>query len=218
MNKSRVVRFGLYAILMSLLSACQSTYYSAMDSVGYHKREIMVDRIEDVSEAQADAQKEFKSALEQFSSVVNFDGGDLEALYNKLNDEYENSVDAADEIRSRIDAVEDVAQALFDEWKEEINLYSSANLKRDSQRKLDQTKRDYKRLLTAMRKSESTLQPVLDSFQDQVLYLKHNLNARAIASLQGELKNIDSDVKNLIASMDKSIAEANSFISKIQDE
>jgi len=202
--------------LLLVLAGCESAYYSAMDKVGYAKREIMVDRIENVAEAQEDAQEQFKSALEQFSSVVNFQGGDLEKLYSQLNDEYEDSVSAAEGIKDRIDSVENVSQALFDEWEDEIQLYSSAALKSDSMRKLSQTKRDYQRLIKAMRRAEGTLQPVLNSFQDQVLYLKHNLNARAIASLKGELKNIDGDVKNLIATMDASIAEAKSFIATLQ--
>lgn len=199
-----------------LLAGCESAYYSAMDKVGYAKREIMVDRIENVAEAQQDAQEQFKSALEQFSSVVNFEGGDLEKLYNKLNDEYEDSVSAAEGISDRIESVESVSQALFDEWEDEIQLYSSATLKNDSMRKLNQTKRDYGRLIKAMRRAESTLQPVLNSFQDQVLYLKHNLNARAIASLKGELRNIDGEVNNLIKTMDASIAEAQSFITTLK--
>lgn len=46
----------------TLLSGCQSAYYSAMETVGVHKREIMVDRVEEATEAQQDAQQQFTSA------------------------------------------------------------------------------------------------------------------------------------------------------------
>ncbi len=209
-------RFTLILSLALLVTGCESTYYSAMEKVGYHKREIMVDRIEDVTEAQEEGQQQFKNALEQFSSVVDYDGGDLEAIYNKLNKEYEKSLAAAEEIRDRIDAVESVSEALFDEWEDEIDLYNSDSLKRDSEKKLKQTHRDYERLMKAMRRSEASLQPVLDTFHDHTLYLKHNLNARAIASLKGELTSIDKDVKKLIAEMDKSIAESREFIAALK--
>jgi hypothetical protein len=45
-----------------------------------------------------------------------------------------------------------------------------------------------------------------------VLYLKHNLNADAISSLQQTATGINTDVENLIRDMNASIAEANSFI------
>lgn len=69
-----------------------------------------------------------------------------------------------------------------------------------------------------MKQAEAKIQPILTVFHDQVMYLKHNLNARAIASLKGELGNIQSDVSNLIASMEKSINEANAFISTMENK
>ena len=68
----------------------------------------------------------------------------------------------------------------------------------------------------AMRRAERAMSPVLSAFQDQVLVLKHNLNARAIGSLRNELGNIERDTASLIAEMQKAIDEANSFISSMK--
>lgn len=200
-----------------VLSACKTVYYDTMEQFGVHKREILVDRIEEAQEAQEDGQQQFKDALEQFQAVVNFDGGDLEVVYNRLDAEYEDSVDAADTIRGRIDAVEDVAEDLFDEWTAELDQYSSAALRRDSERQLNQTRRRYERLRDSMRNAERTIDPVLASLKDNVLYLKHNLNARAIASLKGELSTVNADVNALINAMQKAIDESNAFIEQMQD-
>ena len=67
--------------------------------------------------------------------------------------------------------------------------------------------------MQAMRRAEQKMAPVLTAFKDQVLYLKHNLNAQAIASLQSELSSIESDVVQLIREMEASIREADTFIS-----
>lgn len=93
----------LAVTVLALLAGCESAYYDTMEQFGVHKRDILVDRIEDAQEAQEEGQEQFKDALEQFQAVVNFDGGELEDIYNRLNDEYEASEDAADEIRDRID-------------------------------------------------------------------------------------------------------------------
>ncbi len=95
----------------TLLSGCQSAYYSAMETVGVHKREIMVDRVEEATEAQQDAQQQFTSALEALKALNQFDGGELETTYNAINDQYEASSDAAEKVSSRIAAIEDVADA-----------------------------------------------------------------------------------------------------------
>ncbi|PXV79770.1 Protein of unknown function [Nitrosomonas eutropha] len=199
-----------------LLTACSTMYYSGLEKVGIPKRDILVYRVEKARDTQEETREQFKSALEQFSVATNFKGGDLEGVYKKLNREYEASVDKANEVRSRIEDIESVSAALFREWEQEITQYSNSTLKRSSQEKLDTTKSYYRQLVAAMKNAESRIQPVLTVFNDQVMYLKHNLNARAIASLKGELKTLQSNVSILVAAMEKSINEANTFISNME--
>jgi len=210
-----VNRITLLLLLFSL-GSCETVMFDALEQVGYHKREILIDRIESAQESQTEGQEQFKSALEQFKSVVNFDGGDLEAVYNRLNDEYESSVNAAEEIHDRIASVESVAEALFDEWQSELNEYTNPNLRRDSERQLKATRKRYTKLLSAMHRAESAIEPVLASLKDNTLYLKHNLNARAIASLKNELGTVDSDVTELLSAMQQAINESNAFINELR--
>jgi len=198
-------------ILLNIIG-CQSAYYSAMEKVGIHKRDIMVDRVEEAKEAQEGAQQQFTSALEQLSALISFDGGDLGEQYDIIKDQYDASKSAADEVTARIDAIESVADALFDEWSDEISQYESARLKRQSQLKHKETERRYDKLLAAMRKAESRMAPVLSALKDNTLYLKHNLNAKAIGALQGEYKTIKQDVEILIDEMNKAINQSQQFI------
>ena len=200
-----------------LLSGCQSAYYAAWEKVGVEKRDILVDRVENAKESQEDAQQQFSSALEAFSAVVMFDGGELEDVYDKLSSQYEDSVAAAEEVSARIDKVESVAEALFDEWESELDKYQNASLKQDSAAKLRETKRRYSTLIKAMRKAESKMPPVLSALQDNVLYLKHNLNASAIGALQGELSSIENNVAQLISQMSAAIAESDAFIASMSN-
>jgi uncharacterized phage infection (PIP) family protein YhgE len=209
--------FLLGAFLLAF-TGCQTTYYNTMEKFGVHKRDIMVDRVEEARDSQEEAKEQFQSALEQFSTVLGFKGGDLEDKYKKLKAEYDKSETKANEVTDRIDAVEDVSEALFDEWEDELDQYSSDSLRRDSERKLKATRRQYKQLIRAMHRAEKKIEPVLTALRDQVLYLKHNLNARAIASLQSELVTVESDIAELVREMEKSITEANSFIKTMLEE
>jgi len=215
-NPKNMVRGVLALVLLGSLAACQSAYYGTMERLGVPKREIMVSRISEAQEAQEEGQEQFKDALEQFRSVINFDGGELQAVYDRLDAEFQDSEAAAERIRNRIRAVEDVADALFDEWEDELDLYSNDSLRRDSERQLQDTRQRYQRLLSAMERAEDTIDPVLDNLRDNVLYLKHNLNARAIASIRGELDTINADVDRLIQAMEEAIAESDRFISEMQ--
>lgn len=211
---------GFLSVLFMLLFAggCQKAYYNTMEKFGVHKRDIMVDRVEEARDSQEEAKEQFQSALEQFSSLLNYKGGKLEDKYKTLQAAYDKSETRADDVTKRIDAVEDVSEALFDEWEDELGQYTNKSLKRDSERKMVQTRRQYEQLITAMRKAEAKITPVLRAFRDQVLYLKHNLNAQAIASLQSELVEVESDIADLVQEMEKSIGEANSFIKTMLDE
>ena len=208
----------LIAAISFLLMGCSSAYYGTMEKLGYHKRDLMVSRVESARDAQEDAKEQFESALEKFSSVLKVDGGKLEDKYDQLKTEYDKSNARAEAVRDRIEAVEDVSEALFDEWQAELDEYTSDSLRRSSARKLKQTRRQYTQLIGAMKRAEKKMEPVLRAFQDQVLFLKHNLNARAIASLQTELVSVEAEVNSLIRDMEASIKEANAFIDAIAKE
>ena len=206
------------SVLLLLLGGCGGVYYSAMEKIGIHKRDILVDRVVEARDSQKETKEQFASALEHFSSVVNFQGGELEDKYNALKKELDKSEAQAEDVRNRVAAVEDVAEALFDEWKAELGQYKNASLRQKSEQQLKQTRAHYDKLINAMKKAEAKIDPVLDPLRDQVLFLKHNLNARAIASLQGELGRIETDVSRLIRDMDAAIQEADSFVQTLKAE
>jgi len=200
------------------LTGCQGVYYKTMETFGKHKRDILIDRVGKARDAQEDAKEQFQSALEKFSSVVKVPTSELQNKYNQLKTELDKSESKAEAVSTRIADVENVAEALFDEWQSELNQYTNKDLRRASEQKLKQTRGRYDQLIGAMKQAERKIAPVLSAFRDQVLFLKHNLNAQAIASLQGELVSIESNVASLIKEMDASIAEANKFISSMASE
>jgi hypothetical protein len=195
-----------------LLSSCATAYYRALETVGIEKRDILVDRIAEARDSQTEAKEQFTSALDRYRSVINVDGGDLERTYDRLATELERSDARAQAVEERVAAVESVAEDLFREWEQEIDDYSDADLRRKSQRLMTDTRADYRRLIAAMRRAEAAMDPVLALFNDQVLFLRHNLNARAIGSLESELADIERATANLIEEMERSIAEASRFI------
>jgi hypothetical protein len=215
---SRVMLLITLLMIPLGLSACDTVYMATMDKIGYAKRDILSSRVKSARDAQEDAKKDIQSTLEKFGNVVSYQGGDLEATYKKLSSELESSEDSAETVRKRIRDVESVADALFSEWETELGHYSSADLRRKSEAKLSQTKTRYKDMLGSMNRAEQRIDPVLKPLRDQVLYLKHNLNARALAAMKGELVKVDAQVDRLVREMNRSIAEADKFIQAMEKE
>jgi hypothetical protein len=205
------------ALLAAVFFAgCSGVYYNTLEKFGYAKREVLVDRVEKTQQAQTAAKEQFASALAHFLAVTKVDGGELQKKYDDLNAEFTRSEARAKTVRERIADVEDVAEALFREWKQELGQYSNATLRRESERQLDATRRRYDDLMRVMQRAADRMDPVLATFRDQVLFLKHNLNARALASLGATNRELETEISKLIADMEASIREAETFIKGLQ--
>jgi len=199
-------------LFLLLLAACSSAYYGAMEKVGYAKREILVSRVEKAREAQEEVKTEFTDALQAFLAVTKADGGALKDKYDDLSTRLKRSEAAAKEVHDRIAAIESVGDALFVEWGNELGLYTNADLRARSQEQLAATRNRYVALLAAMRRAAARMEPILATYRDQVLFLKHNLNAQAIRALDATSHSLQTDVGRLIAEMEQSIREADAFI------
>jgi len=203
-----------------LTTSCNAAYYATMKKFGVEKRDILVNRVKDARTDQVDAQEQFKTTLEAFQELTGFDGGSLEKAYKKFNGEYEDSVDAAKDVSSRIEKVKDVAERMFGEWEEELGNYtedaSGRDLRRRSETQLRDTRTRYEGMMRSMESAEDSMEPVLAAFRNQVTYLKHSLNAQALASLDDVQIEIQNNIGDLINNMERSIAEAESFINEYE--
>jgi Protein of unknown function (DUF2959) len=209
-----IAKFVLLSVICILVSGCGSIYYSTMEKFGKEKRDILIDNVENVQGSQAKAQEEFKDALTKIKELYAFDGGKLETFYNELKDSYAKCDSRAKQIDERINRVQQVANDLFKEWRLEIGQMNDVKLKNSSKRSLNDAKAKYHKLETIMMKSTKGMAPVLTKLKDYTLYLKHNLNAKAVGSLSGEVVSIEKDVERLISDMNMSIKEAEAFITK----
>jgi Protein of unknown function (DUF2959) len=207
----------LLTLLTLAMAGCSSAYYGAMEKIGIAKRDILVDRVGEARKSQEDAKDQFQSALDHFIAVTKVNPGNLKGRYDELNREYTRSQDRAEDVRNRIAAVADVADALFSEWKKELREYSDQNLRRESEREYDQTRHRYEELMDVMRTAASRMDPILAKFHDQVLFMKHNLNAQAIAGLSATSEGLQQDITRLIDDMERSIREADEFIRAMRD-
>jgi Protein of unknown function (DUF2959) len=216
-NASQTIVFGAIICMVMLgVSGCSSTYYSAMEKVGKHKRDIMIDRVENARDAQAAAQEQFKSALERFDAVVKLKETDLKKTFDSLNKEYEKSEQSAQQVSARIAKIETVAEDLFDEWEAELAEYQSKELRQSSKDQLKKTKQRYQEMLVGMQQAEKSMQPVLKIFKDNVLFLKHNLNAQAIGSLQSEFTHLKGEIDSLVKKMNTAIELSNKFLADVK--
>ncbi len=206
---------GLLMVAPVFLSGCATAPYGIQEKFGIEKRDILVNRIKSVAKSQAEAKEEFKDALEAFRAVIDVDAGALETVYDDLSRAYDKADSQANDVRARVAAVKRVSRDLFREWESELDSYSDAGLRRASEQQLRNTQNRYEALTDKMDGATASMTPVLAVFKDRVLYLKHNLNARAIAALDTETSDLEGDVARLITEMERSISAADAFIQEM---
>jgi chromosome segregation ATPase len=211
MKRTLALLPALVFVLFTLTS-CKSVYYGAYEKFGVYKRDLLKKRVVAARDEQKEASVEFKDALTRLKEITKYEGGKLETRYRQLQADYEDCAQRVETVRKRISDVETVAEDLFTEWEKEIKQIGTDSLRINSRRQLNDTRLRYDEMISALKKAEATMPPVLTKFHDYVLALKHTLNAEAVASLKGESANIQSEITKLISEMNASISRADEFL------
>jgi hypothetical protein len=209
---NRVFLTALLLVSLGSFTACRNMVYSAYEKVGIYKRDLLKKRVVSARDEQKGAQQEFKDALTRLKEMTGFEGGDLEKHYRKLQSDYDDAAARVEAVHRRVQDVETVAGDLFAEWDKENRQIETDALRETSRSQLNETRQRYEEMLSALKRSERSMDPVLHKLHDYVLALKHSLNAQAIADLRGESTRIQDEVARLIQEMNTSIAGADEFI------
>jgi hypothetical protein len=210
----RTICIPLVAVTL-LVAGCTSAYYKTMQTLGKEKRDILVQRIKDAKKDQDQTKQQLQTTMESFQALTGFQGGSLEKSYKRLNSDYESANGQAGKLHDKIQSIDQVSNDLFKEWQGEIAAMGNAKLKAQDTVMLRNAKTRQATYMRAMRRTEDQIAPVLKAFRDQVLFLKHNLNSRAIGSLKGTTAGLQGDVADLIQSIDASSQEADKLISSL---
>ncbi len=194
----------LVLVLVFMISGCGSDR---------EKRHLLKDEIKDVKKSQEKAEDEFKDALTRIKELYDYKDGNLEEYYEKLKQSYDDCNNRSVEIEKRILVVTKIADAHFLEWKMELKEIKDPELRNKSKSSLSTTRLKFKKLEKTLNDVAKRMHPILAKLNDYVLYLKHNLNAKAVAdSLGGQIMSIETDIIKLIEEMNKSIRETEIFI------
>ncbi|MDH3612168.1 MAG: DUF2959 domain-containing protein [Gammaproteobacteria bacterium] len=212
----RAASIGISGLLLIALSGCSSVQYSALEKVGIHKRDLLVDNVEDARDAQTETSEQLVTAYEELKALIGFEGGELEEKYERLSKEVERSQDATDELDEQLSDIDRISEDLFEEWEAELDLYNSASLRADQQQKLTVARRQFSTMRGRMQKARNRVDPVMAVLNDNVLFLKHSLNAQALAALRGQAAVLEGQIDALIRDMQAAIEEADAFIARMR--
>lgn len=215
------MKTNLYQLLTAgvmILAGCSQTYYGTMETFGKHKRQLVTDHVLNVRDAQSSVSQKFTVALEQFQVSSTLRGVMLEEKYKELQNLYAACDSSTGKLESEIDKLNNVLDAMFEEWQGELEGYSDPQLRRASEDRLNRTMARYDKLVMGFERGTENIYPALKAYKDQLLFVKHNLNAQADGSVKQEFGKFQSQITSLLRQLDASMAECDSFIALIQAE
>lgn len=200
------------------LSGCSSLYFDTMGVLGKSKREILVSRVDKARASQEQAREQFVVNHELFRAVPQSSERNLVGQYKALRRETKRTNSRADEVRKRIASVESVANSLFRDWEKDQARLRNPSYAGASERSLAETRQRYDAMMQVMRRAEEAMGPALDDYHDAVIFLRHNLTLRAVASLDANLAETEQHTRTLVLELERSIEEADRFLDELAIE
>jgi len=211
---------GMTIALVLILSSqgCNNSLgYSFQEAMGTPKRQVLLSRVQDTRDSLKETKKTFASAMQQFGSVYKESGAKLENKYVILKKEYDTCNSKASELRGQIANVKSIGQVLFQEWQKELDQFTNEQMRKLSEVKMQQTREKYVTMTDSMDRVSARITPVMNSMNDQLLNIKHSLNALIVVSLEEELTQLRGHMDSLSADIDASVNHCNAFIGSMAE-
>lgn len=219
-SKKNLFKFSTIFLLLGLVffSGCQGFYYSTMETLGSHKRDILVDRVKDCADRMDKAKQEFQALNTKLEKITKADISKVDSLYKELNSQSKKCHSKAIDLDRRVNNIRTVGKDLFREWEEELEEYHNETFRRSSEKRMEERRRKYLETVHLLKSAQKYSEPALSSASDYVLFLKHNLNAQALNSLDNEIDTVQQKIKFLVEKMELATDNARNFLVEMDFE
>jgi hypothetical protein len=215
--KTRFSVLMLSAVVLAC-SGCYQAYDTTLETFGKSKKDTLIDRIAAARDAQAQTKEQFALALDEFRAIAGYKGFLLEEKYKELKSQYDQCESQTHTVENQLTEVRRAAKSLFRQWEDEMETFSSSVARRSSEQKYKEMQTRYDAVINAMDRVCDKFYPALSAFKDQVLLLKHNINAQAQIASGGEQAVAEREISLLTQEIDRAMAQADSFIRQMRLE
>ena len=209
---TRSVRATVLALFALLVCGCKALGGSLLVGGPHAPQEDLVARARGAERETQEARTDFAAAFLLYQRLTAPQAVELERLSDEFEDSVETCEDRARDLSERMDSIRAETQDLVKSWNEELARFSSEAVRKKSEAQMRDTEERAQRLLAALERLQGRMKPVLMKLQDYALFFDHNLNPRAIATLQDTYKDFDKEFKSLESELGKAQTEIADFL------
>jgi len=175
-------------------------------------QQALVDSVRSAAVETEESQEDYGSALNLFQRLTAPQAVEIETLNEDFDEALEECQQRADDLAERLESVRTEADTLFQSWTQDLEHFSGDALRKKSEAMMVETQARAQRVITSLESVRASMTPVLLKLQDYSLFFRHNLNARAIATLEDTYKGFDSEFTALNQELEQARAEMATFL------
>lgn len=161
----------------------------------------------DAQQAVTDLGLHVREMIENYNAIVYGGTKSPESSFRRLASD---RADVDRKIQSAVAAVEDMnvrAEQYFKEWEAELEGYSSQGLRGKSVARMESTKKRYAKISSTLAEAREAFAPLLESFDDQLLFLSRDLSPGTVADLGDEVFELNRRAETVFVAVDELLAQ-----------
>jgi len=202
---------------LSLMLAIGWTTVAAAQA-GVKQAENLVKKTEASAKAITEAREQIKTTLDGYNALIEGNVEDTKKAYGNLQKEMDRSDDRAEDVGKRIDEMNVEADKYFADWTRSLDGISSPDLRARSEERMKDARSRYDQILATTGKAGDMFASFIQNLRDQVTYLGHDLNPRALASLEGDATKLNTAAESFFGKIDSAIDEATSYAASLRPQ
>ena len=205
-------------VLLTMLAGCQvSPYYASMERLGVSRGEVLAERVDAARDAQRHSQKALSSALSRLELALSASPSTFSREREALTEALETSRDAQRELAWRLEEADEAAEAVFSQWREELDAYRDDRYRELSEQQLARSRARYAELRDGLGASRDQMQPLTATLDDAALLLKHEENARDMAALGDRVSLMGDEMATLTTRAERIDRETDALVEALHD-
>ena len=183
----------LAAPLLLGTSACKSGSVRGLKSADIVRVDNLGAQIEAVHVESEISKQRLRDAIEAVRAIASYDFvGDPAVAFNDFVTAVEASVEQAETLRDAILPMEESGGAFFDQWNDDLDSFSSVEMRNRSRERLLATHKRFRVIMAAVVPAQRGFDEVNKRLQDYASFLSNDFNATAIAAIEGDVRVLRS--------------------------
>jgi phosphoenolpyruvate-protein kinase (PTS system EI component) len=213
MKRYSHVRAVAAALVLASLPACSFVNNMIRGKTGPADVDDLVAAVEKVNKELDLSKATMLAAVQKLQGATAPDfQGDAVKAHKELVAAVEDSEDQAEDLRKGIEKMQAAAVPVFDQWTKDLEAYSNPEMRQRSQARLSAARERYDSVLAAVEPLLVEYETVNQSLRDHVLFLKHDMNPAALATIQDDVRRVAKDAAGLDGRFNSGRAAATAYI------